>query len=79
MCEDDRIKLYAFVIMPNHIHLILTIGENESLLSDKKIREGSNYTSFLFSSFELTKNFHYYEQKYLFFWNLGFRTADFLY
>ena len=30
MCEDDRIKLYAFVIMPNHIHLILTIGENES-------------------------------------------------
>lgn len=30
MCEDNRIKLYAFVIMPNHIHLVLTINENET-------------------------------------------------
>jgi REP element-mobilizing transposase RayT len=30
MCEEDRIKLFAFVIMPNHIHLILSIEENET-------------------------------------------------
>ena len=30
MCEENRIKLYAFVVMPNHIHLVLTIEENET-------------------------------------------------
>jgi REP element-mobilizing transposase RayT len=30
MCEENRISLYAFVIMPNHIHLVLSIQENET-------------------------------------------------
>jgi putative transposase len=30
MCDENRIMLYAFVIMPNHIHLVLSIQENES-------------------------------------------------
>ena len=30
MCDDNRIVLHAFVIMPNHIHLVLSIQENES-------------------------------------------------
>ncbi len=30
MCDEDRIRLYAFVIMPNHIHLVLSIQENET-------------------------------------------------
>ena len=30
LCENDKIKLHAFVIMPNHIHLILTLSENET-------------------------------------------------
>jgi putative transposase len=30
MCDENRIMLYAFVIMPNHIHLVLSIHENES-------------------------------------------------
>jgi putative transposase len=33
MCEKDRIKLHAFVIMPNHLHLVLTLGVNETILS----------------------------------------------
>jgi REP element-mobilizing transposase RayT len=33
MCQEQRIKLYAFVIMPNHFHLILTIEENETKIS----------------------------------------------
>jgi len=30
MCDENRIMLYAFVIMPNHIHLVLSIQENET-------------------------------------------------
>ena len=30
MCQEQRIKLYALVIMPNHIHLVLTIHGHES-------------------------------------------------
>jgi REP element-mobilizing transposase RayT len=30
MCDDNRIVLHAFIIMPNHIHLVLSIQENES-------------------------------------------------
>jgi len=32
-CREKRIQLHAFVIMPNHLHLILTLGENESQLT----------------------------------------------
>jgi hypothetical protein len=47
------------------------------LLSDKKIREGS-FNNFLslccrFASLKTSYN----EQKYSFFWTIGFRTADF--
>lgn len=30
MCDEQRINLYAFVIMPNHIHLVLRVNENEN-------------------------------------------------
>jgi putative transposase len=30
LVEKNRISLHAFVIMPNHIHLVLTLGEEET-------------------------------------------------
>ena len=30
MCEENRIRIYAYVIMPNHVHLVLSILENET-------------------------------------------------
>lgn len=30
-CNQNRISLYAFAIMPNHLHLVLTINENKEI------------------------------------------------
>ena len=30
-CNMNRISLHAFIIMPNHLHLVLTLNENKEV------------------------------------------------
>ncbi|MBI4828866.1 MAG: transposase [Nitrospinae bacterium] len=44
MITNERIKLHGYVIMPNHLHLILTINEQYALSS--YLRDFHKYTAY---------------------------------
>jgi putative transposase len=53
LVENERVKVYGFVIMPNHIHIIWKINQNHKL--DDVQRDFLKYTAQMIK-FDLTKN-----------------------
>jgi putative transposase len=53
LVENKRVKVYGFVIMPNHIHIVWKINENHKL--DDVQRDFLKYTAQMIK-FDLTEN-----------------------